>query len=265
MVKLVIMVAGMSSRFGGTPKQFAIIGKNNESLIEYSLNEATLNKFNEIIFITNENTEHLFKNKFGYIYNNIPIRYIQQYYDKNLRSRPWGTTDAICCLKQLNNFDMEPFLIINGDDIYGKGAFKDCFRLIENSHKNIIGIVNLIDTLPLEGNVNRGIVKVNNDTVVSIKEYLNINRNNTELIKSYANINFLCLQPNIINELDIILQNFKLKNINENKLEILLPDNLNELIENKKLHLNYFLIKNKIYGITNIGDDIKLKNIFKDI
>lgn len=265
MVKLVIMVAGMSSRFGGIPKQFAIIGKKNETLIEYSLNQATKNKFSEIIFITNEKTEDLFKNKFGNIYNNIPVEYVQQYYNKKIRSRPWGTTDAICCLKQLNNFNIEPFIIINGDDIYGEESFKNCLKLLNNSNKNLIGIVNLIDTLPLEGNVNRGIVKVNTDKVLGIKEYLNINRNNTEILNSYANINFLCLQPNIINELDIILQKFKKKNINETKLEILLPDNLNELIENKKLDLNYFLINDKIYGITNKGDDIKLRHILKDI
>ena len=64
MVAIVYMVAGMSSRFGGMPKQMAQIGPNDETLIEYSVNQALTQPFSELIFITNARTEHLFQKIF---------------------------------------------------------------------------------------------------------------------------------------------------------------------------------------------------------
>ena len=78
MVSVVFMVAGMSSRFGGKPKQMAIVGPNNETLIEFSVNQALTHSFDKLIFITNRNTEHLFHTIFGNNYKNIPVLYIQQ-------------------------------------------------------------------------------------------------------------------------------------------------------------------------------------------
>ena len=65
MVSLVYMVAGLSSRFGGKIKQFAEVGPNGETFIEYSINQALKNPFSKIIFIVGKMTEQLFKEKFG--------------------------------------------------------------------------------------------------------------------------------------------------------------------------------------------------------
>ena len=87
MVVIVYMVAGMSSRFGGKPKQMARVGPNNETLIEYSVKQALKQDFSKLVFITNPKTESLFKNLFGTTYLNTPVMYIEQFYDKSKRQR----------------------------------------------------------------------------------------------------------------------------------------------------------------------------------
>ena len=159
MTYLVVMVAGMSSRFGGKPKQMAKIGPNNETLIEYSVNQALKYNFSELIFITNSKTSDLFKNLFKSNYKNRNVKYIQQTYDINKRSRPWGTTDAICCL--LGNTS-ESFILVNGDDIYGEQTFETGLNKMKDSI-NIIGGLPLFKTISNDGNVNRGIIEIHNN------------------------------------------------------------------------------------------------------
>ena len=95
MTILVCLVAGLSSRFGGKPKQLEKVGPDNETLIEYFINQA-LNIDIKIIFITNIKTENKFKTLFGTNYNGIPTYYAVQKYNTDIRNRPWGTLDAIC-------------------------------------------------------------------------------------------------------------------------------------------------------------------------
>ena len=79
---VVFMVAGMSSRYGGSLKQLAKVGLNGETLIEVSVMQALAAPFTKIIFITNELTEHEFINIFGDEYKDIPVNYIRQEWDQ---------------------------------------------------------------------------------------------------------------------------------------------------------------------------------------
>ena len=259
MTIIVFLVAGMSCRFGGNPKHLTKVGPNNETLIEYSVNQAIKNKFSKIIFITNQKSEKDIQNLFTKIYKNIPIEYIQQTYDTNKRIRPWGTTDAICAIRL--HID-DPFILVNGDDIYGEGTFKRGYELMKERNINIIGGLQVIKTLPKTGNVNRGIININaqTNTVIGLKEKLNISKiGNPELFQELANVNFIGLQLNILDKLNDILNKFKENNINDEKIECLLPDNLHELIEKNQLVMTFFEITNEILGITNPGDEVILK------
>ncbi len=264
MVAIIFMVAGMSSRFGGKPKQLEKIGPNDESLIEYSVNQALKNKFNHLWFITNLKTEDKFKSIFGDNYKGIPVSYITQTYNHDKRVRPWGTTDAIC---QLNNKIFEPFILVNGDDIYGNETFKKGFEMMKNNQNiNIIGIIETEKTLPEQGNVNRGIIHINkfNNQILKIEEKININKHNINLEDDiYANVNFIGLQPIILNHLNDILIKFKNDNQNNPKIECLLPNNLSQLIDQGLLILEYFIIEKNILGITNPGDELILKELLK--
>ena len=258
MTVIVFMVAGMSSRFGGKPKQMAKVGPNNETLIEYSVNQALTCNFSKVIFITNPKTEKLFVDIFGNKYHNTPVEYIEQVYDKTKRLRPWGTTDAICSITNIN----EPFILLNGDDIYGVDAFKKGFQMMENNNTNIIGGLKIINTLPESGTVNRGVIFVNGNKVTGMKEMLNISKSaNPELHNKLASVNFIGLQPNVLDLLRVILDKFKKDNPNDKKIECILPDNLNELIQTGLINMEFFEITDKILGITNPGDEDIVKQI----
>jgi len=260
MVAIVYLVAGMSSRYGGNVKQMAKIGPNNETLIQYSVDQALINPFSKIIFITNHVTEHLYKNIFGDKYKEIPVLYIEQKYDNNIRTRPWGTTDALCCIHGYIN---EPFILVNGDDIYGENTFKKGFSLLNNG--NIIGCIKMSKSLPENQQVNRGVIFVNETHVTGIKEMLKISRdNNPELLDEFANVNFIGLQPIVLDYLNNILTEFKENNKNHPDIECLLPDCINILIKENKLKLEYFEIENEILGVTYPGDEIIVKNLLKN-
>lgn len=261
------MVAGMSSRFGGKPKQFAIIGEK-ETLIEYSVNEAikaaeNICSLNKIIFITNPKTEHGFKEIFDnddWSKCGIAFDYVQQEFDTTKRSRPWGTCGAVCALQ--GHVD-EAFILLNGDDIYGVETFKKGYQMLLAEQNNIIGGCKMINTLPDSGLVNRGLIETNSeDYVTSMREMLKISKkDNPELHDKLGNVNFIGLLPHTVSLLCTILERFKCEHEDDPKIECLLPDNLNELIQTKQITMKSFQITNKIYGITHPGDDVILRKL----
>lgn len=258
---IVFLVAGMSSRFNGKIKQLAKVGPNDETLIEFSVNQALKSNFDKIVFITNSNTEHLFKEIFSHVYNDTPVEYYCQSYDSNKRSRPWGTTDALCVLCGKVN---EPFIMVNGDDIYGELTFRKGKYLLHGN--NIIGGCKMINTLPKDPCVtaNRGVIEVSSEKVISIKEMLNISQsNNHELMNKLANVNFIGLQPCVLDELKVLLDEFKRQHEHDEKIEALLPNDLNTLIANKTITMKSFEIKNKIKGITHPEDEAILREELK--
>lgn len=258
MTILVCLVAGLSSRFGGKPKQLEKVGPDNETLIEYSINQALNIDIKKVIFITNIKTEDKFKDLFGTVYNGIPVYYAQQKYNTNTRNRPWGTLDAICTAAP---FIDSKFIVINGDDIYGINSYISAKEYFTNN--NLIGLVKTIKTLPKNGHVNRGIVEIKNNVVVSLNEKLGISINNNELHNTLANVNFLCFQPEIIYIFKKYLEDFKCKHSDNQSIEILLPNILNEMISKNEIILNYFIIEQNIIGITNPEDSNIVKKLLE--
>jgi hypothetical protein len=258
MTVIVFMVAGMSSRFGGKPKQMSKVGPKGETLIQYSVDQAVIGtiKPSKIIFITNPLTEKLFFNIFGKEYNKIVVEYIEQKYDKSYRLRPWGTTDAICSV--IDNIpEGECLILVNGDDIYGVNTFKTGFRLMDRKSVNIIGGLQILKTLPEKGLVNRGLITIDKTTkeVTGLKEMLNISIKDKKIHNELGNVNFMGLQKDVLKHLKVILDKFKTDNINDPKIECLLTDNLNDLLKSKKMKMTFFEITDTILGITNPGDE----------
>ena len=263
---IVFMVAGMSSRFGGKiPKQFAKVGKNNETLIEISVNDALSSKFfNEIIFITNPKTEHLFIDLFGKKYKNISVSYLQQKLEE-YRERPWGTTDAVCVLNNYMNdqIDKYIFTIINGDDLYGKRSFSEIPIYLQEKNTNYIGGQPLLQTIIGEEAVNRGIITLDKNKVISIKETLHISRSDKGLEDKIANMNFLVVKGTVISKLGVLLNDFKEQYKDDPKIECFLTDSLNQLIEKDKIELYYFPLIENVIGITRQEDVEKVKKLLE--
>ena len=166
---LIIMAAGIGSRYGKGIKQLAKIGPHDEIIMDYSIFDAIEAGFNKVVFIIRKDIEKEFKEVIGNrIEKHIQVEYVFQEINNipegctvpEGRIKPWGTGQAILSCKGIVN---EPFVIINADDYYGKVAFKKLHDfLIEDSHRNseftmaMAGFI-LKNTLSDNGTVTRGI------------------------------------------------------------------------------------------------------------
>lgn len=177
---LVIMAAGIGSRFGGGIKQLAPVGPNGEIIMDYSIYDAIEAGFRKVVFVIRKDLEKDFKEVIGNrIEKVVEVEYAYQelsdipeeFKDKlEGRTKPWGTGQAILCCKDVVN---EPFLVINADDYYGKTAYKTAYDYLTKEHEesgkldiSMVGFV-LKNTLSENGTVTRGICKVDDDHMLT--------------------------------------------------------------------------------------------------
>jgi NDP-sugar pyrophosphorylase family protein len=251
-IALVYLVAGISSRFNGKIKQFAEIGPNNETLMEYSLNQALKTKFTKIVFIVGNLTEVPFKEKFGDSYKGIPIYYTLQKYDEEKRDRPWGTTDALVTIKKYVEC---PFVVCNGDDIYGEQAFKILYdHLLSEKDSAAVGY-KLENTLSESGTVNRGVIKLNGDYMEEVVETLNIDSKSGLIGQDkICSMNLFGFHADILNLMEAEVIKFKEQHNNDRKVEIFLTSIITTLINNKTLKMRVYSTSETWYGITYLDD-----------
>lgn len=175
---LVVLAAGMGSRFGDRIKQLEPLGPSGELLIDYSVYDAIKAGFDRVVFIIRKDIEHLFKSTIGertaqhikveYVYQSVadlPIRNS----DFPSRTKPWGTAHALwCCRDVLDG----PFAVINADDFYGRDAFLRLGGFLENFKADgcSVGFM-LKNTLSEHGAVNRGVCKTDDNGLLrSVEE-----------------------------------------------------------------------------------------------
>ncbi len=248
---LLIMAAGMGSRFGGL-KQVEPMGPNGEFLIDYSVYDAIKAGFNKVVFIIKKENYELFKDTIGkrvedkidtkYVFQDMD--YLPNGYTKPVdRIKPWGTAHAILCAKDVIN---EPFTIINADDFYGRDAYYVVSEFLNNNKDNnkycIVGY-KVSNTLTENGSVKRGVCKVNGEYLTELIESNVINENGIitatpldgqnkfELTDdTYVSMNMLGFNPSIFKYIEEYFPEFLEKN-KENmlKCEYLIPDVLEKL------------------------------------
>ena len=262
---LVYMVAGISSRFKGGIKQFAKIGPQGETLIEYSLKQALPAGFNKIIFIVGNLTEKPFKKMFGNQYKGIPIEYALQKYDPAKRNKPWGTLDSIC---QIKDIVKSPFVVCNGDDLYGEQSFKILTNHLREKRTNATLGYDILKVLPEKGYVNRGVFELKENKVLSIKEILNISKENLFSKglneNTTASMNIFAFQPEILDNLNKRLIKFKEQNKGDKEIECFLSTELNNSIKKEGLIIKLYPTPDKWVGITNPEDESKVKEIIQN-
>lgn len=174
---LVVLAAGMGSRFGERIKQLEPLGPNGELLIDYSVHDALKSGFTRVLFIIRRDIEELFKSTIGarveglvktdYVFQS-PDRLPVRANDFPSRAKPWGTAQALWCCK--NALDGN-FAVINADDFYGA----ESFRLLGGFLKNPTCIscsvdFKLANTLSESGGVNRGICRTDADGFLTLVE-----------------------------------------------------------------------------------------------
>lgn len=250
---LVIMAAGMGSRFGGL-KQIEPVNDMGDFIIDYSVYDAIKCGFNKVVFIIKKENYDIFKNTIGKrIEDKIKVCYAFQelemlpsgYKLPDNRVKPWGTGHAILCAKDYVN---EKFAIINADDFYGRDAFVTISNYLDNmvvNDKEPCGIVGykLINTVTENGSVKRGILVSENGNLKEIIES-KIERENGEFVAypleregSFkvsddisVSMNMLAFSPNLFKYLEVGFKEFLDKHINEEKSEFLIPSYVNDLM-----------------------------------
>ena len=175
---LVIMAAGMGSRFGGL-KQIEPVGPNGEFIIDYSIYDAIKAGFDKVVFIIKEENYDIFRETIGKrIEGKIQAEYVFQDYSHvpsdldfpQDRVKPLGTVDAILFAEPKVN---EPFLIINADDFYGREAYEKAMEFINsNNDENNYGLIGykVGNTLTENGSVKRGVCKTDGNKLVELIE-----------------------------------------------------------------------------------------------
>ena len=264
-VSIVYLAAGISSRFGGKIKQFAQVGPEGETLIEVSMKQAVSAGINEIIFVVGEKTSSPFMEKFGNLYQGVPVKYAFQSFDTKERDRPWGTVDAVVCIKQVVK---NSFLICNGDDLYGTNSFKLMQNfLIENNDEFLCASAGyeLGCVLPEKGRVNRAVFSVDkNGFVIDLDEKFNIEKNNLASQnlneKTPISMNLFALKKETLDLMEKKLIAFKSNHKNDRKSECLLPVEISNLIHEGKIKMKLLPTKDKWLGVTNPGDEVTVRN-----
>lgn len=282
-VTLVILAAGMGSRFGGL-KQIEPMGPSDEFIIDYSVYDAIKAGFNKIVFIIKRENYELFKETIGKrVEPHIKVEYAFQELN-NLpegfsipedRVKPLGTAHAVLCAK---NFVNEPFAMINSDDFYGRDAFIKAYDFLSttNSTSSKYGMIGYMvaNTLTENGSVKRGVCDVDdNDYLKSITES-KVERVNNEIIanpldgsdsfvvgeEDTVSMNYLLFTPSIFDYIEEGFSDFFINNKN-NLLtsEYLIPDVVSKLINEDKASMKVIRTSASWHGVTYREDTPDVK------
>ena len=250
------MAGGMGSRYGGL-KQVDSFGPNNESILDYSIYDAVKAGFTKVVILSSPKLKKYFEDKYFKIFKNKidcdldiviqdPNYGLGSYTLPNTREKPWGTGHAVLCCE---NFIDNSFSIINADDFYGRGAFYKILETLKFIESNNIqsSIVSYMieNTLSEFGGVSRGVCETENNTLLSIKETHELQEKDNVVIGKYDNetvyhnlgtqvaMNLIGFQKTIFKKLNNDFSIFLSDNISDPKKEFLIPDVVNDLIEDK--------------------------------
>lgn len=275
---LVIMAAGIGSRFGGGIKQLEPVGPNGEIIMDYSIHDAMEAGFNKVIFIIRRDLEKDFKEIIGHrIEKLLPVEYAYQeledlpagYEVTPGRTKPWGTGQAVLSVKGMVD---GPFLVINADDYYGQEGFHrihDYMAEHMDSQSEIYDICMggfvLSNTLSDNGTVTRGVCQVDeNGYLTNVTETYNIQMKEDGLHATDesgapvtispsqpVSMNMWGLPASFVQELEkgfpVFLDNLKEGDI---KSEYLLPKIIDNLVQNKKARVTVLDTPDKWFGVT---------------
>lgn len=264
---LVIMAAGMGSRFGGL-KQAEPVGKNGEAIVDYSVYDAVEAGFDKVVFVIKHTIEKDFIELVGNrIAKKVKVEYAFQETDDlpagytcpETRQKPWGTGQAILACREIVK---EPFAVINADDYYGKTAFKVMFDELKKQNEGEYCMVGfkLANTLTDNGTVSRGVCESENGYLKDVTEVTKIkdckaydddgNQIGEFSPETLVSMNMWGLTPDIFDYLAEDFKKFLDENINEPKKEFFIPFEIDSLIKKGIKKVRVLSSDDRWYGVT---------------
>lgn len=288
---LVIMAAGIGSRFGGGIKQLAPVGPGGEIIMDYSIYDALEAGFDKVVFVIRKDLEKDFKEVIGnriekqvdvdYVYqelDDIPEKYQTKF---SGRTKPWGTGQAILCCKDVVD---TPFLVINADDYYGKSAFREAYEYltrIPDTGKIQICMVSFVlkNTLSDNGGVTRGLCKVDGQGMLTgITETHNIEKDGERAVIREADkvkaldadtpvsMNMWGLTPAFFEILESGFERFLNDTPAEDlKSEYLLPTIIGDLLMEGKVSVKVLKSEDQWFGVTYKEDREAVMNAVRKL
>lgn len=272
---LIIMAAGIGSRFGGGIKQLEPVGPNGEIIMDYSVHDAIEAGFNRIVFIIRKDIETDFREvigdrieavcakrgvSVGYAFqslNDIPEGAVLP----EGRTKPWGTGQAVLCAR--DQVDC-PFAVINADDYYGKEAFVKLHDFLCSGHEPgsycMAGFI-LKNTLSENGGVTRGLCQVDGKgyltnvvetkNIVKTADGASVNGEKVDA-EAYVSMNMWGLGPEFMDTLQVGFEEFfrTAALADPMKAEYLLPIYIGQLLQQGKVSVRVLETRDKWFGVT---------------
>ncbi|MBU5416950.1 sugar phosphate nucleotidyltransferase [Anaerobutyricum soehngenii] len=279
---LLIMAAGIGSRFGTGIKQLEPVDDSNHIIMDYSIHDAIEAGFNHIVFIIRKDIEEEFKevigNRIAKICEKYDVTVDYAFQDINDipgtlpegRTKPWGTGQAVLAAKNILD---TPFIVINADDYYGKEGFKAVHEYLVNGGKSCMAGFVLKNTLSDNGGVTCGICKMDTENnLTEVVETGNIvkTENGAEAdgvtidTDSLVSMNMWGLTPDFLNVLEEGFKEFFEKEVVKNplKAEYLIPTFIGELLEQGKISVKVLRSNDTWYGMTYKEDVVSVRDSF---
>lgn len=284
---LVIMAAGIGSRFGGGIKQLAPVGLNGEIIMDYSIHDAIEAGFNKIIFVIRRDIEKDFMEIIGNriekmcAAHGVEVAYAFQSLDDipgelpEGRTKPWGTGQAVLAARDVID---TPFVVLNADDYYGKEAFVRLHDYLCNEANDEFCMAGfkLKNTLSENGSVTRGICQVNEDMFLTevvettdiVKTENGASVNGKEIdADSYVSMNMWGLPQSFVKTLEDGFKDFFKEDVPSNpmKSEYLLPIIIGKLLQEGKVTVKVLESSDKWFGVTYAEDKDYVIESFKKL
>lgn len=282
---LLIMAAGIGSRFGSGIKQLESVDNKGHIIMDYSVHDAIEAGFNHVVFIIRKDIEKEFKEVIGDRIekvcqkNHVNVEYVFQ--DINDipgelpegRTKPWGTGQAVLAAKKVID---SPFIVINADDYYGKEGFKAVHEYLVNGGKSCMAGFVLKNTLSDNGGVTRGICKMDaQNNLTEVVETKNIIKTSDGAeadgvkidTESLVSMNMWGLTPAFLATLEEGFKVFFKEEVPENpmKAEYLIPIFIGQLLEQGKMSVKVLKSNDTWYGMTYKEDVAAVKESFSEM
>ncbi len=273
---LVVMAAGMGSRFGGGIKQLEPVGPNGEIIMDYSIYDAKKAGFDKVVFIIRKELEQDFREIIGNrIEKQIAVEYVFQEKEAipegfrvpEERKKPWGTGHAVLSCKGTLR---EPFAVINADDYYGSQAFRMMHDFLiqlpeDAKHRYCMAGFILGNTLSEHGRVTRGICQVADGKMLNVEEHFELRREGGAVLGENGSrvqvtlspdvpvsMNMWGFTPEFLEELSVRFEEFFGTAVpaNPEKAEFLLPEVVGMMVKEGRATVQVLPTDDRWFGVT---------------